>query len=426
MTSPEVYSQRRQQLIKLLGSGVVVLPPNPETIYSHDKHYKYRYNSNLIYFSGIKQQETVLVIDVDQQTSYLFILEENKEREKWDGKRISPHDASQTSGIKLVRPLGELESTLDQLSKLTSSIYFQQKVHNELDEIIEHLAMKYQFTTTNPIPAIDSLRVIKQQVELDLLQQSVNITVDAHLAAIQQTREGMAEYQMEAIYKFEFQYNGGIMPMHQATIAAGENAIYLHHRAGNKKLLSGELVLVDTGCEYQGYNADVARTWPVNGEFTKAQRELYEIVLQAHKACIAMIKPGVKFWDIHMFGVEMLVEGLLTLVLLSGDTIEVIEKEKYKRFFMHGIGHFLGLDGHDCSSIKRTEVVLKPGMVFTIEPGLYIPTDTDIPEQYRGIGIRVEDNIVVTADGYLNLSEKLPIEIEEIEQLVGKMVTDQL
>ena len=424
MITPEDYTERRKRLMHSIGSGLILLPPNPVSIYSHDKNYKYRHNSNIFYYSGITQEETIIAIDISENKSYLFILDNNKEREQWDGKRLDREEAGEISGFMMVYPTSELHDKLVDLFKMNSIIHYPLGILHQLDQIVNNLADQYEVKIENPNHRLDNIRLIKDKNEIELMIKAVEITVNAHLEAIQQTEIGMAEYELEAIYGYHFQINGARLPMQKSTVAAGKNGIYLHHSASSKIIEDGDLILVDTGCEYKGYTADVARTWPANGSFKEGQRELYLVVLEAHKTCLDMVKPGIKYWDIHDTAVSILTDGLLNLGLLTGDKEQLIEDQAYKRFFMHSIGHFIGLDGHDVSSIDRREIILQPGMILTIEPGIYVPDDDSITENFRGVGIRIEDNVLVTSKGNRNLSGDLPIEISEIEELVGELVAE--
>ena len=421
MIPPEVYKQRRKRLMRTIGNGLIIIPPNPKAKFSQDKYFKYRCNSNIFYYSGITQEETIIVLDPRENKSFLFVLED-EEVEKWEGKQLSRLDAGENSGFMMVYPTSEFGRKIRDLIKSCNTIHYPTGINFQLDERIRNLLDKYDLSQEDPTPRFDSHRVVKDEYEIELIEKSMAITVDAHLEAIQKTEIGIIEYELEAIYNYHFRINGAILPMGKATVAGGSNAIYLHHSAGNKSIKEGELVLVDTGCEYKGYTSDVARTWPVSGKFTEPQIDLYIAVLDTHKLCRKMVKAGEKFWDIHMAGVRNLVKHLISLGLLDGDIEDIVENEDYKRYFMHGIGHFLGIDGHDCLTIDRQEIVLQNGMYLTIEPGLYIPEDDDIPEKYRNIGIRIEDNLLVTEDGHRNLSKDLPIEIEEIEELVGNLI----
>ena len=230
----------------------------------------------------------------------------------------------------------------------------------------------------------------------------------------------MKEHEIESIYTGYFHFNGAILPMHQAIVASGENAIYLHHMAFTRQIQDGDLILVDTGCEYMGYTTDIARTWPANGKYSKSQKMIYEIVLKTHKICLEKVKPYVKFRDIHETAVMELTKGLIELKIINESLEDAINNESYKKYFMHYIGHFIGLDGHDSLTTNREEITLTPGMTITIEPGLYISDEKDIPEIFRNIGIRIEDNLLITETGMINLSKDLPIEIEEIENLMIK------
>ena len=418
MIPAEVYTERRKKLMKLLGTGVIVIPPNPKMKYSQDKYFKYRPNSNIFYLSGMIQEDTIIVLDNISKKSYLFLLDQDYDYQRWHGRKIDREYAGELSNFIFVYPIHELKQKLLELLKSEDTLYYQSGVNLQYDRIIEEVENEIEIKIKDPSPSIDTLRLFKDEYEIELLKKSASITVNGHLEAIRKTKIGMKEHEIESIYTGYFHFNGAILPMHQAIVASGENAIYLHHMAFTRQIQDGDLILVDTGCEYMGYTTDIARTWPANGKYSKSQKMIYEIVLRTHKICLEKVKPYVKFRDIHETAVMELTKGLIELKIINESLEDAINNESYKKYFMHYIGHFIGLDGHDSLTTNREEITLTPGMTITIEPGLYISDEKDIPEIFRNIGIRIEDNLLITETGMINLSKDLPIEIEEIENLM--------
>jgi Xaa-Pro aminopeptidase len=269
------------------------------------------------------------------------------------------------------------------------------------------------------------MRLIKTEEEIALMQRSADIAVEAHREAMRAARPGMREYEIEALIEHIFRRNGATAPAYTSIVGTGANATILHYIQNDGTLEDGHLLLIDAGAEYQGYASDITRTFPVNGRYSKAQREVYELVLKAQMSCVEMARPGVTMDELKKHSIEILTEGMVRLGLLQGEPEKLIEEEKYKQFYMHGLGHYLGLDVHDVgpyySRDKKEGRPLAPGVVITVEPGIYIAADTqNIPEQYLGIGIRIEDDVLITAEGNRVLTSGAPKQIEEIEELMAR------
>lgn len=265
------------------------------------------------------------------------------------------------------------------------------------------------------------MRLIKSESEIALIERAAEITAEAHREAMRAARPGMHEYEVEALIEYMFRRRGAT-PAYTSIVGSGENATVLHYSANNAAIREGDLLLIDAGAEFQGYAADITRTFPVSGRFNRPQREIYEVVLEAQKACIAMVRPGVSIDELHNRSVELLTEGLVHLGLLQGDLNELIEKEAYKKFYMHRLGHYLGMDVHDVGLyyVDGESRKLEPGMVITVEPGLYVARNQEAKEEYRGIGVRIEDDVLVTAEGHRVLTAGVPKEVEEIEQFIAR------
>jgi Xaa-Pro aminopeptidase len=273
----------------------------------------------------------------------------------------------------------------------------------------------------DPAGIIHELRLIKSQEEIRIMQQSADIAAAAHVEAMKAVRPGMMEYELEALIEFTFRRSGASAPAYSSIVGGGANATVLHYVNNDDTLRDGDLVLVDAGAEYKGYASDITRTFPVNGRFSEAQREIYELVLETQVSCVNMAQPGVTMEELKSHSIRMLTEGMVRLGLLKGETEELIKEEKYKQFYMHGLGHYLGMDVHDVGryQIDGQSRKLEPGMVITVEPGVYIaPGTKDIPEKYLGIGVRIEDDVLITEGGRNVLSSKVPKTIEEIESLM--------
>jgi Xaa-Pro aminopeptidase len=267
------------------------------------------------------------------------------------------------------------------------------------------------------------MRLIKSEDEVAIMQRAADIAAEGHREAMKTARPGMMEYEVEALIEYTFRRSGAAAPAYTSIVGGGANATVLHYINNDAELKDGDLLLIDAGAEYRGYASDITRTFPVNGRFTSAQRDVYELVLESQVACIEMSRPGVSIDELHTRSVEILTEGMVRLGLLKGDPQKLIEEEKYKQFYMHRLGHFLGMDVHDVGRYHERDESrrIEPGMVMTIEPGLYISPDTkDIPEKYLGLGVRIEDDVLVTEDGHRVLSDKAPKHVEEIEQLMAR------
>lgn len=429
------YQQRRQRLLdELPADTVVVLKGATLVTRSHDTEYPFRQSSDFYYLTGINEPDaTLLMIKPNrpnaQPRSYLFVLPRDLEQETWNGRRLGTQLAGQISGIEQVYENKEANRRIMQALgqhqqvcwPLQVSLDEQNLRHRWLSTLTESRKLRppRQYFDLNPY--VHAQRLIKSPVEIALLRESARIAVDAHIRAMQKAEPGMYEYQLAAEIHHEFAVQGAAGPAYGTICGSGENACILHYTDNNMLMHDGQLVLIDAGCEYQGYASDITRTFPVNGRFTDAQRRLYNWVLKAQQAAIAHIKPGNTLPQAYKIAAHILTEGLIDLGVLSGSVQENIHNTSYRPYFMHGLGHWLGLDVHDVGeyNVNGEPRPLEPGMVLTIEPGLYIPKDTQCDPELRGLGVRIEDNLLVTATGHDNLTAGVPVEVDAIEALMA-------
>ncbi len=425
----EPHSSRRRAFLEKIGDGVAIVPTAPERIRNRDSHHPYRFDSYFWYLTGFPEPEAVIVlIGGKEPRSILFCREKDEEREVWNGFRHGPHAAREAFGFDEAFAYDELESLLPDLIANRDTLWHALGHDAGWDaKIVSALnTVRTQARAGKRAPAqirdlrepLDRMRLIKDAHELDIMRRAATITSAGHARAMHACRPGMAEYELEAELSYEFRKRGASGHSYSPIVAGGTNACVLHYVENDKLLIDNTLVLIDAGCELDGYAADITRTFPVSGRFSGPQREAYEIVLAAQAAAIAAIRPGVPFIAYHDAALRVLVQGMVDLGLLAGDIDGLIESEAYKPFYMHRTGHWLGLDVHDAGDYKAGEtwIALAPGMTLTVEPGLYIRPGAGVPAHLHGIGIRIEDDVLVTAEGaevYTN-APKTAAEIEEV------------
>jgi Xaa-Pro aminopeptidase len=422
------YANRRQRLAEAIGAGVAVVPTAPERLRNRDSHYPYRFDSHFYYLTGFTEPEAVLVLAAGK--SILFCRERNPEREVWDGFRYGPEAARERFGFDQAHSIAELDKELERLLENQPALYYPIGADPEWDmRAIRWLnAVRSRARAGIAAPervqdvraVIDDMRLVKDAHEIGIMRRAARIAAAAHRRAMQRTRPGRFEYEIEAELLHEFRRNGAQFPAYSPIVAGGANACVLHYVFNDAPLREGELLLIDAGCELDGYASDVTRTFPVNGRFSPAQREVYEIVLAAQRAAIESVRPGAAWNEPHDTAVKVLAQGLLDLKLVTASLDEVLEKETYKRFYMHRTGHWLGLDVHDAGEYKRQGNwrALAPGMALTVEPGLYIRAEDDIPERLRNIGIRIEDDVLVSDAGAEVLTAEAPKTLADVEALM--------
>jgi Xaa-Pro aminopeptidase len=436
----ESYHMQRPQLAEFMKrmepDSVAIVSSAREATRSNDTQYRYRQDSDFLYLTGFDEPEAIAVIaPAHKEHKYaLFVRPRDPEREIWDGRRAGIEGARVEFGADAAFPISEFKEKLSDLLNGATNLYYRiGNGHAELDEAIvnriKHLREMGRRGMNAPQAIIDTstiiheMRLFKSEEEIDLMQRAADIASEGHIEAMKQTRPGMKEYEIEALVEYVFRKNGASGPAYNSIVGSGANATVLHYINNDATLADGDLLLIDAGAEYRGYASDITRTFPVNGRFTPAQRDIYDLVLKTQVACVEKVLPGANVDELKSYSIELLTEGMVRLGLLQGEPKKLIEEEKYKQFYMHGLGHFLGLDVHDVGryQIKNEARRLEPGMVMTVEPGLYVaPGTKDIPEKYLGIGVRIEDDVLVTEDGNRVLSSKAPKEVEEIEALMAK------
>jgi Xaa-Pro aminopeptidase len=423
-----VYANRRRRLAEAIGEGVAVIPTAPERVRNRDSHYPYRFDSHFYYLTGFTEPEAALVLAGGK--AILFCRERNPEREIWDGFRYGPEAARERFGFDEAFPASALDREMERLLENRPALYYPMGADAEWDARAIRWVNAVRARVRAGIAApellqdvralIDDMRLVKDAHELAIMRRAARITAQAHRRAMQRTRPGGTEYEIEAELLYEFRRNGAQFPAYSPIVAGGANACVLHYVFNDAPLHDGDLLLIDAGCELDGYASDVTRTYPVNGRFSGAQREVYEIVLASQRAAIGKVRTGNGWNEPHDAAVKVLAQGLIDLKLISGSLDQALEKETYKRFYMHRTGHWLGLDVHDAGEYKRKGDwrALATGMTLTVEPGLYIRAEDDVPERLRNIGIRIEDDVLVTESGCEVITAEAPKAIADIEALM--------
>jgi Xaa-Pro aminopeptidase len=430
LSSVSPYEQRRARLLAALGDGIAVIPTAPEALRNRDAHYPYRFDSYFWYLTGFAEPEAVLVlVGGAEPQSILFCREKNMEREIWDGFRYGPEAAAEAFGFDQAFPISELDNKLLELLADRTTLWhslghdaaWDKRITEALNAVrAQARSGKRAPGTINDLRSVlDAMRLVKDVHELSLMRRAADISSQGHRRAMQASHPGLYEYGLEAELSYEFRRYGAEAHAYTPIVAGGENACVLHYVSNSQPLKDGDLVLIDAGCEVQGYAADITRTFPVNGRFSAAQKEVYEITLAAQSAAIAAVKPGSTFIAPHEAALKVLVQGMLDLELLQGSVDGNIESEAYKRFYMHRTSHWLGLDVHDAGDYKEGDAWTKlaPGMVLTVEPGFYIRPADDIPQHLAGIGIRIEDDVLVTDSGS-EVYTSAPKTVAEIEAVM--------
>ncbi|MSQ88485.1 MAG: M24 family metallopeptidase [Betaproteobacteria bacterium] len=427
---PALHGLRRSRLAQAMQGGIAVIPTAPERIRNRDTHYPYRFDSHFYYLTGFPEPEAVLVLVAGAQAkSLLFCREKNPERETWDGFRFGPKGAQERFGFDESYPIAELDAKLTELLGDQPALYYPIGADAAWDARAMGWLNAVRANARAGIGApervhdvralIDEMRLVKDAHEIGVMRQAASISAGAHRRAMRAARPGCFEYELEAELLHEFRRHGAEFPAYWPIVAGGANACVLHYVANDAALRAGDLVLIDAGCELAGYASDITRTFPVSERFTTAQREVYEIVLAAQAAAIEKIRVGNAWNEPHDAAVRVLARGMLDLKLVRGSLDEVLEKETYKRFYMHRTGHWLGLDVHDAGDYKRAGKwrSFAPGMLLTVEPGLYIRAADDVPEALRDIGVRIEDDVLVTEAGCEVITYETPKSIADLEAL---------
>lgn len=458
MTTP--YAQRRAEVARQIGrDGIAIVPTAPERQRNRDSDFLYRHDSYFYYLTGFTEPNAWLVITGDGKST-LFCAPKDLEREIWDGYRLGPDAAPEALGVSAAHSVATLDAQLPKLLENRGTVWFPFAIHKGLESRIDgwlsSVRARVRFGALCPesqrdlCGILDEMRLVKDAHEQDIMRRAAQISAQAHIRAMQTSarmlREGkeVREYHLDAELLHAFRMGGSQYPAYGSIVAAGANACVLHYRADAAPVRDGELVLIDAGCELDGYASDITRTFPANGKFTGPQRALYDLVLASQDAAVAATRAGKRFNDPHEATVKVLAQGMLDLGLLDknkvGSVDDVIEKRAYFAYYMHRTGHWLGMDVHDCGSyVEPSEIgngsqrkdalsgetitdrpsrILRPGMVLTIEPGIYVRPGTEAPEQFHGIGIRIEDDAIVTADGCELITRGVPVKADEIEALM--------
>jgi Xaa-Pro aminopeptidase len=426
-----VYAERRRALMSRLPHGVAVIPSAPVAIRNNDVEHEYRQDSDLHYLTGFDEPESVLVLATahPEHEMVLFVRPRDPEREVWDGIRAGVDGAVRDFGADAAFPIAELAQCLPDyvgnhqqlLYRLGRDRAFDDKMLAALDVVRARArrGVVCPGQIVDPAVVLHELRLLKTNDEIEAMRKAAAITRDAHLGAMRLAKPGRYEYEVEALLREVFRKNGSERPAYSPIVGSGPNATVLHYHANQRRMEEGDLLLIDAGCEYDYYASDVTRTFPVDGQFTEPQRAIYQLVLDAQLAAIAVTKPGATLDEVHRAALETIVDGLIALGLLSGPRAKNIEDGLYRPFFMHRTSHYLGMDVHDVGSYYRDQKPrpLEAGMVVTIEPGIYIATgNTAVSPEYRGIGVRIEDDFLLTADGNANLTADIPKTVSEIER----------
>ncbi|MFZ6638650.1 Xaa-Pro aminopeptidase [Undibacterium sp. TC4M20W] len=446
-TNYSAYAARRQQLMSQMqaqGGGVAVIPTAREWIRNSDNHFPFRHDSYFYYLSGFTEPEAVVVLvaTTDKQQSILFCREKNPEREIWDGFRFGPEPAAKEFGFDAAYPIASLAEKLPELLSDAHAVFFSAAQEPNIDSQVQQSlqavrdksrsGIKTPSITVDVRELIDEMRLFKDAEEIALMQRAASISAAAHARAMRSTKPGKFEYELEAELLYEFRRNGAQAPAYGSIVATGANACILHYQSNQAQIKDGDLVLIDAGCEFDSYASDITRTFPANGKFSPAQKRLYEIVLASQQAALECARPGSVYMDGHNAAVRVLTQGMLDTGLLDknkvGSLDDAIASAAFRQFYMHGTGHWLGLDVHDVGDYRaagktgdtRAYRQLQPGMVITIEPGIYVRPAEGVPQEYWNIGIRIEDDVLITPGGHINLSRDTPKTVAEIEAEMAK------
>ena len=459
-----IYAKRRAALaraLKAAGGGVAVLPTAPELQRNRDSDFPYRHDSYFYYLTGFTEPGSWLVIEASGKVtqSTLFCRPKDLEREIWDGVRLGPKAAPAQLGVDEAFSVETLEKKMPELLANQNAVWFPFATHKGLESQVDgwlsqvrarvRLGAECPQSQHDLCKLLDEMRLVKDSHEIAILRRAGKISAAGHVRAMQTSaallrdgvKGGLREYHLEAELLHEFRRHGSQFPAYGSIVAAGANACILHYRAGDAELKGGQLCLIDAACELDGYASDITRTFPANGQFTPAQRTLYDIVLAAQQAAIKATKPGKRFTDPHDAATRVLVEGMLDTGLLAkakhGKVDDVLESGAYRQFYMHRTGHWMGMDVHDCGDytepgskpreekdatgqrvMRKPSRILKPGMVLTVEPGIYVRPAKNVPREFWNIGIRIEDDALVTAKGCELLTRGVPVDADEIEGLM--------
>ena len=433
MNTSSRCAERRDDLRSRMGRGIALIPTAPSRVRNRDSEYSYRFDSYFYYLSGFQEPESVLVLIAgDAPKSILFCRRRDPARELWDGLRSGPEGAKAALGLDEAYPIETLDEKMPALLANQPVLHYAPGNDPAWDARVMAWLNEVRSQTRAGVAApteirdlrtpLDEMRVVKDDSEIAVMRRAAAISAAAHERAMRATRPGRNEYEIEAELLYEFRRRGSQYPAYTPIVAGGANACILHYRENSARLAEGELLLIDAGCELDGYASDVTRTFPVSGKFSRAQKDLYELVLAAQNAAIAAVKPGNRWDEPHNAAVQTLARGFVDLGLCAGPVEQAIQTEDYRRFYMHRTGHWLGLDVHDAGEYKTGGEWrrLEPGMTLTVEPGCYVRPGEGVPEAFWNIGVRIEDDVAVTATGCEVLTAGAPKTVRELEALVGR------
>ena len=425
-----IFKARRAEVAKRMeDNSILVLSSSKLVSRNNDTTFPFRQDSNFYYLTGFQEPDSILIVQSDGR-SVLFCRKKNSELEKWDGFMWGPDAAKDHFGFDEAYDISEINEILPNLIRgqktlnalVGKSLEFDQKVTSWINKANSMERHQGNIDLKNFSNVLGSMRLIKDRNEIDLIRKSCEIAAISHRSVMQKAKVGMTEYDLETMYLNEFKINGSREASYTPIVAGGKRACVLHYIDNNQNIKDGELVLVDAGCEYGMYASDITRTYPINGKFTGEQRAVYDVVLEAHNAACHAAKVGNPCTDPQKTSEKSLSQGLKDIGLLRGSLDEILEKNLYREFYYHKIGHWMGLDVHDdCPySIDGKEILFEDDMVMTIEPGIYVNDTADVDARWKGIGVRIENDILVKSDGYENLTAKVPVQAEEIEQLMSE------
>jgi Xaa-Pro aminopeptidase len=430
-----MFQERRERLMQEMGTGVAFFMAAPERTRSNDTSYRYRQDSTFHYLTGFPEPEAaaVLMPGHPEHPFVLFVRPRDRERETWDGRRAGPEGARARYGADVAYPMERLPELLPKFLENVEQVHYafgrdaaaDARMFAALEAVKRRVRQGVRAPSVfrDPHVLINEMRLFKTPAELDLMRRAAAISADAHAQAMRALRPGIHEYEIEALIEYAFRRNGASGPAYNTIVGSGVNATILHYIENEAPCREGELLLVDAGAEFEGYAADITRTFPVSGRFTPPQRALYEVVLDAQMKAIDVVRPGNTFFQVHEVALRALVEGMVRVGILKGSPEDLIRDEAYTPYFMHKTSHWLGLDVHDVGDYKDGGEwrKLQPGMVLTVEPGLYFGEDLrEVPESYRGMGIRIEDDVLVTEGNPEVLTAATPKTVEEVESTMAE------
>ncbi len=431
----EIFRKRREHLLRSIGEGAVaILPSAPVSVRSNDVDFVYRQDSDFYYLTGFVEPESVAIFAPGHRDGefVMFVPPRDKERETWTGRRAGVEGAMMEYGADKAYVIDELERVIPRFLDKAERLYYPLGRNEKMNERMlrmyrQTMAMRQRtgsgaWAMFDPREIIHEARLHKEPYEIDLMRRGAAISALAHERAMREARGGMMEWEVEALIDFTFRKNGAAGPSYPSIVASAGNAAVLHYITNDRQMQTGELLLIDAGCEYKFYASDVTRTFPIGAKFTELQKTVYELVLASQMKAIEMIKPGVRVDDPNDAATRILVDGMRDLGLLRGSTEEIISSGSYRRYYMHKTSHWLGMDVHDVGLYRQgmQSRLLEPGMVLTVEPGLYIaPDDEDAPQHLRGIGIRIEDDVLLTTEGHEVITHATPKKVSDIEALTA-------